>query len=297
MGSFFYLSVFSILITSSNLMGEEKLNDASHKIFLNEIQNELKIFRIEYDQKVASIRQFFNNSILLINISSRRNNFEEVIMLSIGVIGKYLANRINEAVISKTRVFIPTVVEVNCNAPLSREDINILTSLDSKILIQFGNGHISAQELWSVAKNSVTSSINVINNDSSPKEFIADIDFENMISTRIALEGKSNPRLSSILSSAMKASWVPGLESKLEKMLVSHLKDNHSHLMAKVMREKISDEQMLRIGKKFLEHIQKPYGQIQLSHTIDSLKYVWKGNKYTADLDIYYKKYREEHGL
>jgi len=149
----------------------------------------------------------------------------------------------------------------------------------------------------SVAKNSVTSSINIINNDSSPNEFIADIDFENMISTRIALEGKSNPRLSSILSTAMKASWVPGLESKLEKMLVSHLKDNHSNLMAKVMREKISDEQMLRIGKKFLEHIQKPYDQIQLSHTIDSLKYVWKGNKYPADLDIYYKKYREEHGL
>lgn len=297
MKAFYFLIIFSIFVTSSNLMGEEKLNNASHKIFLNEIQNELKIFRIEYDQKGASIRQSFNNSILLINISSRRNNFEEVIMLSIGVIGKYLANRINEAVINKTRLFIPTVVEVNCNAPFSREDINILTSLDSKILIQFGNGHISAQELWSVAKNSVTSSINVINNDSSPNEFIADIDFENMISTRIALEGKSNPRLSSILSTAMKASWVPGLESKLEKMLVSHLKDNHSDLMAKVMREKISDEQMLRIGKKFLEHIQKPYDQIQLSHTIDSLKYVWKGNKYPADLDIYYKKYREEHGL
>jgi len=139
MGSFFYLSVFSILITSSNLMGEKKLNNASHKIFLNKIQNELKIFRIEFDQKGASIRQSFNNSILLINISSRRNNFEEVIMLSIGVIGKYLANRINEAVISKTRVFIPTVVEVNCNAPFSREDIIILTSLDSKISIQFGN--------------------------------------------------------------------------------------------------------------------------------------------------------------
>lgn len=297
MKAFYFLIIFSIFVTSSNLMGEEKLNDASHKIFLNEVQNELKIFRIEYDQKVASIRQSFNNSILLINISSRRNNFEEVIMLSIGVIGKYLANRINEAVINKTRLFIPTVVEVNCNAPFSREDINVLTSLDSKILIQFGNGHISAQELWSVAKNSVKSSIDVIKNDSSPTEFIADIDFENMISTRIALEGKSNPRLSSILSTAMKASWVPGLESKLEKMLVSHLKDNHSDLMGKVMGEKISDEQMLRIGKKFLEHIQKPHGQIKLSHAIDSLKYVWKGNKYPADLDIYYKKYREEHGL
>ena len=158
MKAFYFLIIFSVLVTSSNLIGEEKLNNASHKIFLNEIQNELKIFRIDYDQKGANIHQSFNNSILLINISSRRNNFEEVIMLSLGVIGKYLANRINEAVISKTRLFIPTVVTVNCNAPFSREDINILTFLDSKILIQFGNGHISAQELWSVAKNSVKSS-------------------------------------------------------------------------------------------------------------------------------------------
>ena len=110
MKAFYSLIIFSILVTSSNLMGEKNLNDASHKIFLNEIQHELKIFRIDYDQKGASIHQSFNNSILLINISSRRNNFEEVIMLSLGVIGKFLANRINEAVITKTRLFIPTVV-------------------------------------------------------------------------------------------------------------------------------------------------------------------------------------------
>ena len=135
MRSFYYINIFLILVVYSILMGKEKLNNAYHKIFLNEIQNELQIFRIEYDQKGASIYQSFNNSILLINISSRRNNFEEVIMFSLGAIGKYLANSVNEAVISKTRLFIPTVVEVNCNAPFSREDINILTSLDSKILI------------------------------------------------------------------------------------------------------------------------------------------------------------------
>lgn len=297
MRSFYYLNILSILVINLNLMGNEKIYDSSHKLFLNDVQDELKIFRIEYDQKGVSIRYFLNNSILLVNISSRRNNFEEVIMLSLGVIGKYLANRINEAVISKNRVFIPTVVEINCNAPFSREEINILISLDSKILIQFGNDYISAKELWIVAKNSVTSSIDIIKNDSSPNEFIADIDFENMISTRIALEGRNNPRLSSILSTAMKASWVPGLESKLEKMLVSHLKDNHSDLMAKVMGKEIGDENMLRIGKKFLEHIQKPYRQIKQSHKIDSLKYIWKGYKYPIDLDLYYKGYKEKHGF
>ena len=230
MKAFYFLIIFSIFVTSSNLMGEEKLNDVSHKIFLNEIQNELKIFRIEYDQKGASIRQSFNNSILLINISSRRNNFEEVIMLSIGVIGKYLANRINDAVISKTRVFIPTVVEVNCNAPFSREDINILTSLDSKILIQFGNGHISAQELWSVAKNSVTSSFNVIDNDSSPIEFIADIDFfhsndyDHNESYDITV---ANILLNTIIS--------------LRETLISSLKENGILILSGILEEQASD--------------------------------------------------------
>ena len=53
MKAFYSLIIFSILGTSSNLMGEKNLNDASHKIFLNEIQHELKIFRIDYDQKGA----------------------------------------------------------------------------------------------------------------------------------------------------------------------------------------------------------------------------------------------------
>ena len=45
--------------------------------------------------------------------------------------------------------------------------------------------------------------------DRSPNLFMADIDYENMISTRIALEGKNNPRLSKIISAALNASWVP----------------------------------------------------------------------------------------
>ena len=45
--------------------------------------------------------------------------------------------------------------------------------------------------------------------DSSPEIFMADIDFENMISTRIALEGNMNPSLSKIFSTALLASWVP----------------------------------------------------------------------------------------
>jgi hypothetical protein len=80
-------------------------------------------------------------------------------------------------------------------------------------------------------------------------------------------------------------------------MLVSHLQENHSDLMQKVMGHKLNDEQMLRIGKQFFIQIQKPYLQIKKSHIIDSLKYVWKGNLYPKALDNFYDKYKKKHGL
>ena len=67
--------------------------------------------------------------------------------------------------------------------------------------------------------------------------------------------------------------------------------------MNKVMKKELNDEQMLRIGRQFFIHIQKPYKEIKHSHTRDSLKYVWKGNTYPIELDQYYTKYRKKHGL
>ena len=63
------------------------------------------------------------------------------------------------------------------------------------------------------------------------------------------------------------------------------------------MGHKLSDNQMLRIGKQFFIHIQKPFDEIKQSHTRDSMKYVWKGNLYPKDLDQYYTKYRIKHNL
>ena len=63
------------------------------------------------------------------------------------------------------------------------------------------------------------------------------------------------------------------------------------------MKKELNDEQMLRIGRQFFIHIQKPYKEIKQSHTSDSLKYVWKGNAYPIELDQYYTEYRKKHGL
>ena len=211
--------------------------------------------------------------------------------------GRYLSKKMDDAIINNSIIHIPTIITIHCFSLQGRDRIILSSSLNSKLLMQFGSGEVSAEMLWAEIKNNITSSKDFINNDISPKTFMADIDFENMISARIALEGKNNPRLSSILSTALKASWVPGLESKLEDMLVSHLKKNYSDLMEKVMGYKLEDEQMLRIGRQFFIHIQKPYEEIRHSHTSDSLKYVWKGNAYPIELDQYYTEYRKKHGL
>ena len=63
------------------------------------------------------------------------------------------------------------------------------------------------------------------------------------------------------------------------------------------MGKKLEDDQMLRIGRQFFIHIQKPFLDIKNTHIMDSLKYVWKGNVYPVDLDTYYNDFRKKHNL
>ena len=292
-----YLIIFYFLFIIYPLKANNNsLKPVSHN-FINKIHNELNYFRIKCEPTFTQIATNNNNSILTIRVNSRRNNYEEVIITSLGSIGRFLKNQMNYAIKNNSFTYTPSIVTIDCVTPIGREEILLSASINSKILIQFGEGTLSANEIWGMIREPIASSFNYNGMDISSDLFIADIDFENMISTRIALEGKNNPRLSSIISTALKASWVPGLESRLEGMLVSHLKENHSDLMQKVMGHKLNDEQMLRIGEQFFIQIQKPYLQIKKSHIIDSLKYVWKGNLYPKALDNFYDKYKKKHGL
>jgi hypothetical protein len=252
---------------------------------------------MNFDSDFSNISIKSKNSVFGVRVFSRRNNYGEIIIMSAGVMGRYLSKKMDDAIINSSIIYIPTIITIHCVSFQGRDKVILSLSLNSKLLMQFGSGEVSAEMLWAHIKNNITSSKDFIDDDISPKTFMADIDFENMISARIALEGKNNPRLSSILSTALKASWVPGLESKLEDLLVSHLKKNHSDLMEKVMGDKLEDEHMLRIGRQFFIHIQKSYSDIKKAHMIDSLKYVWKGNVYPADLDSYYSDYRKKHSL
>lgn len=293
----FYLIIFYFLfIISPTKANNNRLKPVSQN-FIKKIHNELNYFRIECEPTFTQIATNNNNSVLTIRVNSRRNNYEEVIITSLGSIGRFLKNQMNYAIKNNSITYTPSIVTIDCVTPIGREEIVLSASINSKILIQFGEGTLSAIEIWDMIREPIASSFNYNGMGISSDLFIADIDFENMISTRIALEGKNNPRLSSIINTALKASWVPGLESRLEGMLVSHLQENHSNLMQKVMGHKLNDEQMLRIGKQFFIQIQKPYLQIKQSHIRDSLKYVWKGNLYPIALDNFYDKYRKKHGL
>ena len=293
----FHSLIMYFLVVATLVEANTTKPQALSKFFVNNIQTELGYFRIDCNPMYTNISQTNNNSIFTVRVSSRRNNYEEVIIMSLGAIGRYLKKQLNHAIKQETPTYSPSIVTIECETPVGRDKVIISSSLNSNILIQFGDGTITAKDLWITIKSSILASMDFTIQDSSPDIFIADIDFENMVSTRIALEGKNNPRLSTVISTALKASWVPGLESQLENMLVSHLKENHTELMQKVMGRKLNDKQMLRIGKQFFVHIQKPFDQIKQSHTRDSMIYVWKGNLYPKDLDRYYTKYRIKHNL
>ena len=293
----FHLLLFYFLFINSDIKGNTNSLGTVDRNFIKKIHTELHYFRIECESTFTDITTTNNNSVLTIRVNSRRNNYEEVIIMSLGSIGRFMKSQMNYAIKNNSIAYTPSIVTIDCVTPMGREKVILSASLNSKTLIQFGEGTLSANKIWDMIKESIVSSYKHNDLDVSPELFMADIDFENMVSTRIALEGKNNPRLSAIIKTALKASWVPGLESRLEGMLVSHLQENHSDLMEEVMGHRLSDDQMLRIGRQFFIHIQKSLKQIKQSHTRDSLKYVWKGNSYPKELDTFYYKYRKEHGL
>ena len=293
---YYYLILF-IYCSFASICADNGYYYKDFNNFINDVHKEFQYFRIDFDSNFSNIRNEGKNSIFEIKVNSRRNNYGEIIILSAGILSRYLSKIIDNAIINNSITFTPSIITIHCVSFQGRDKVILSSSINSKVLMQFGSGELSAEMLWSQLKNNISSSKDFIDYNSSPKTFMADVDFENMISTRIALEGKNNPRLSSILSTALKASWVPGLESKLEDMLVSHLKSNHQDLMEKVMGKKLEDDQMLRIGRQFFIHIQKTFSDIKKTHIMDSLKYVWKGNVYPVDLDTYYNDYRKKHNL
>jgi len=283
---------FAFLFLSLTL-AKDPLSRAQTRPLISELNKQMSYFRMELDERSLSFSNIENNNTLFtMPIKSRRNNYEEIILLSYGCIGRSIQNQLQMNTGTKEFMLIPSIVSIDCTIPLGRDNTQLATSINHKTAVQFAEGLMSSQEFWQEIMNSAETSSNMNMIMRTPAIFMTDVDFENLIAARIALEGKGNPKIDNILSLASKASYVPGLQNKLENMLVDHMKTKHISLMTRVLGYEPAEDQIVRIGKQFFYHAQKPYIEVKEIHISDSLRYVWKGNKYPQVLDQHYQAYR-----
>ena len=100
-----------------------------------------------------------------------------------------------------------------------------------------------------------------------------------------------------MLTLASKAKYIPGLESKIEVMMLEKIKSKHWDLMTETFGYSPTNKQIKRIGKQVFYHIQMQPADIINTHMNDSLRYVWKGRRYPEPLNIYYRDYNAKYGI
>ena len=267
-------------------------------VFKNEVFRYLRYFRIPTNDIELSFSITENDNILFsATVQSRRNNFEEVLVKTYACIGRVMITVPNSKLNEQQLLILPSIINVKCHIPVGRNNTYFSTSANSKEVIQFTNGVITAEGFLIGLKESMDGSFVPYADKSVSSIMNADVDFENLIAVRMALEGKNNPRLSSVLSLASKAKYIPGLEYKIEVMMLDKIKTKHWDLMKETFGYPPSDKQIKRIGKQVFYHIQMEPMDIINTHTNDSLRYVWKGRKYPAPLNIYYRDYNEKYGI
>ena len=281
-----------LVLFLSLILAENPLSRTQTRPLISELNKQMGYFRMELDERSLSFSQIENNNTLFtMPIETRRNNYEEIILLSYGCIGRSIQNQLKINTGTNQLVLVPSIVSVDCTIPLGRGNTRLSTSINHKTAVQFAEGFMSSQEFWQEIMRSAEKSSNMEMTIRTPAIFMTDVDFENLIAARIALEGKGNPKIDNILSLASKASYVPGLQSKLENMLIDHMKTKHFSLMSRVLGYEPEEDQIVRIGKQFFYHAQKPYTEVKEIHISDSLRYVWKGNTYPEVLDLHYHAY------
>ena len=266
--------------------------------FKNEVFRYLRYFRIPTSDIELSFSEIENNNILFSAVvQSRRNNFEEVLVKTYACIGRVMI-AVPDGKMNKGQLLIlPSIINVQCHVPVGRDDTYFSTTANTKEVIQFTNGVITAEGFLATLKETMDGSFVPYSNKSVSSIMNTDVDFENLIAVRMALEGKNNPRLSSVLTLASKAKYIPGLEKKIEVMMLDKIKSKHWDLMTETFGYSPSDKQIKRIGKQVFYHIQMESTDIINTHMNDSLRYVWKGRRYPEPLNVYYRDYNAKYGI
>ena len=274
-----------------------KINLQQERAFKNEVLRYFRYFRIQTVDVDLSFDEIDNNVVFTASVSSRRNNYEEMILKTFACIGRVILG-VPDSRLNHDQLFIiPSIIIVNCDIPVRRDNSYISASANNKAVVQFTNGVLTAEGFLYELKGSMTGSFTSYDKTTMPSILTADVDFENLVAARIALEGKNNPRLSTVLNLASKARYIPGMERKIEAMMLEKMKTKNAYLLLQVFGYPPGDPQLKRIGKQVFYHIQMEPGEILDTHTNDSLRYVWKGRKYPEPLNEYYRHYNLKYGI
>ena len=274
-----------------------KIHFQQERAFKHEVFKYFRYFRIQTDDVELTFDEIDNNVVFTATVNSRRNNYEEIILKTFACIGKVLIGIPESRLDNDQRFIIPSIITVNCNIPVRRDDSYISASANNKAVAQFTKGVLTAEGFLYELRGSMGGSFTAYDNTSMPSILTADVDFENLIAARLALEGKNNPRLSTVLNLASKAKYIPGVERKIEAMMLEKMKTKNAYLLFQVFGYHPEDPQLKRIGKQVFYHIQMEPGEILDTHTNDSLRYVWKGRKYPEPLNEYYRQYNLKYGI
>ena len=275
-----------------------KINLQQERAFKNEVFRYFRYFRIQTNDVELTFDELDNNNLLfIVTVTSRRNNYEEIILKTFACIGRVMINVPDQTVNHNKLSIIPSIITVNCNIPVRRDNSYISASANNKAVIQFTNGVLTAEGFLYELRGSMDGSFTPYDNTLMPSILSADVDFENLIAARLALEGKNNPRLSTVMNLASKARYIPGVEKKIEVLMLDKMKTKHADLMYQIFGYPPGEQQLKRIGKQVFYHIQMEPGEILYTHTNDSLRYVWKGRKYPEPLNEYYREYNLKYGI
>ncbi|MAI88696.1 MAG: hypothetical protein CMF98_06555 [Candidatus Marinimicrobia bacterium] len=278
----FFLKMLLISLLFSNKYNFNELNN-----FNDNVKEGLKYLRIEFSDNKQPTLVENNNKIFQITINPRRNNYEESVMMAFSCIGKIINQRLLLNTYNEN-IFIPSIVIVHCNVPIGRNGTYFKTSSTFIILDSFITGAINASTFW----NEIISTTEYLSNElylnKDPSFFRENVEYENLIASRIAIENKNDPNSANLISMALKSKYIPGLQGQLESMLMKHMKSKHSKLMNDVLGSSPSDEQLLRLGKLIFIHIQKPINELQKIHTMDSIRFLWNGGKYPISINEFY---------
>jgi len=283
--SIVYLNILCLSQLFSNNYDYNQINS-----FNSSVEKGLNYLRVEFQQHDEPILINNNNTIFQITINSRRNNYEESLMMAFSCIGKI----INKRLLLENKVenlFFPSVIIIHCNVPIGRNGSYFKTSSTFIILDNFINGSIDAASFW----NEIILSTEYLSDDfyldQNPSFFDYSVEYENLVASRIAIENKNNPKSANLISMASKAKYIPGLQGQLESVLMNYMKSKHSELMQDVLGSHPSDKQLLRLGKLVFMHIQKPLEILYQIHAMDSMRYIWNGGEYPNSINNYYSKY------